>query len=279
MTARSETQANHFLDRLAARIQGDPDLLEPRRPSLFEPNAGQHDTQEISLSDKAPTALEQIRNQLSGNIFQKGPLQELHDSGEVNDAAPGQTREAGNETRNEGVEPSVRAKSAKQFESQLALSNQRPKAARVPQNSTKKPVAETFEIAYGNKPAHEQAGPQREDQLPAGMNRLAPKTLKSPDTVQIDGGNIAHISGPVRVARQRQSSAQGFAPPLNKSNVPRPSALSEFAAPESESIVNITIGRLEVRAVHQQQPFPPPRARASTPLSLDAYLKSKAGKA
>ena len=277
MIARPPALTNHFLDRLAARIQGDVDLLEPRRSSMFEPKAEQQGIQDISLPHEGQARPAGIPHPLSVNIFQNVELPALPETDAVNRIAASQTPEQRNENQNQSAERNSPTDPPKYFAKQAPGSGQRAKATSVSQNSKENPISETVEIEDRNERDRDQAGPQDKVQWPAGLNRLAPKPFESPNASRNKSGNLAHISGPVRVGEQRQSSTKSLAPPAKKMSRSNDLMPSAFGSSAPEAIVNITIGRLEIRAVHPQQPSPLPRTRAPAPLSLDAYLKSKVG--
>jgi hypothetical protein len=277
MIARPPAQTSHFLDRLAARIQGDVDLLEPRRPSIFEPNAEQQGIQDVSLPHEGQARPVGVPHPPSVSIFQNVELPALPETDAVNRIAASQTPQQRNENQNQSAERNAPTEPPKYFAKQAPRSGQRAIATSVSQNSKENPISESVEIEDRNERDRDQAGSRDKDQWPARLNRLAPKAFESPNTSQNKSGDLAHISGPVRVGEQRQSSTKSLAPPAKKMSLSNNLMPSAFGGSEPEAIVNITIGRLEIRAVHPQQPSPLPRTRAPAPLSLDAYLKSKVG--
>jgi hypothetical protein len=50
-----------------------------------------------------------------------------------------------------------------------------------------------------------------------------------------------------------------------------------FVTHDPEPVVNVTIGRIEVRAVPPQPGATRPRSQGPTPLSLEDYLKQRGG--
>jgi hypothetical protein len=83
------------------------------------------------------------------------------------------------------------------------------------------------------------------------------------------------------------AEAQGVMPPpaqvvrpvlwrQNDGSRPGPNA-AQLADPESEPTINITIGRVDVRAVYPQPQPQPSRRSVPAPMPLDDYLKQRRG--
>jgi hypothetical protein len=65
-------------------------------------------------------------------------------------------------------------------------------------------------------------------------------------------------------------------PPAQPPSAPRGERQTQAPAQQQEPVINVTIGRVEVRAVQGAPSRPRAEAAKSRPLSLDDYLKRNA---
>ncbi|WP_437674841.1 hypothetical protein [Sorangium sp. So ce131] len=84
-------------------------------------------------------------------------------------------------------------------------------------------------------------------------------------------------AGGALVPHATPSLRRAVAHALPPDRQPRSAALPESAPIDREPVVNVTIGRLEVRAVQEPRKAPRTEQRGPQPMSLEDYLKGRAG--
>lgn len=119
---------------------------------------------------------------------------------------------------------------------------------------------------------------------PATISESAqPPSFSEMNSIQPAIGQVP----PVRSAKQFPSSAIRPVPPSPEANhfseanrmVRRRTSSAQFEQPSTTGVptINITIGRVEVRAIHSSAPAPNPAKPAPPRLSLDDYLQKREG--
>jgi hypothetical protein len=107
--------------------------------------------------------------------------------------------------------------------------------------------------------------------------KSAPQWVEIEDTAQhARAGTAAESQTPEHRFDRTEQFAQFAAPPSAARWRPVPALAETRVQPAAEPVINITIGRVEVRAaVSGGQPAPQPK-RGAPPLSLDSYLQNRA---
>jgi hypothetical protein len=286
MTVKSEPNALHFLDRLAGRIKGSLEVLEPRRPTTFEPREDQpefHDvassdqlTEKNSFLDRTVPRSVQTHEVLSGQTSRQLSLSvspKLVSPDSTSMRQTGQQSEIQNPNQAElaGVKLPARSSVPLKDDTHSATAT---KSAEI---SVQISAANTISAKIDN----DRVGIAT-DKVPGIFSRNRPDKTSEPQSEAHVSSALAEVSASayaspldvVPTKRQNQPAPQRFLLPATKA---QPPASSQIKNTESEATVNITIGRLEIRATSQSPQSATPRSGPAAPLSLDAYLKAKAG--
>jgi hypothetical protein len=132
--------------------------------------------------------------------------------------------------------------------------------------------------ALGESAEEKSAGPDI-DAAPQRITarKSAPQWVAIEDAAQpARAGTAAESQTPARRFDRTEQFAQFAAPPSAARWRPVPALAETRVQPAAEPVINITIGRVEVRAAVSAASQPPPPKRGAPPLSLDAYLQNRA---
>jgi hypothetical protein len=258
-----------FLSNLAARSSASAEAIQPRLPSLFEPlrpSVGTLATPNFMEWDQnRETSEEPIRHSDSPKIQRPSPAPRTEGETQPDPVRP-QTRPAFQASPSQTpVGDSLVAALPNQSDRNVrerlrhAATGDSPTRPGETQPDPVRPQIHPASQASGSQPAPSQT-PVRQSLVAALPNQ--------PD------GNVgerlrqaATASSPTRAARKVLS-----APPVRSD----PAWLSGARSNPTEPAIQVTIGRIEVRAAAQQPPASKERS-ASPVMRLDEYLRQKRG--
>lgn len=289
-----------FLAHLVDKALGRSDALAPRLPYLFEPAGpaangapGQPSEELQERRDPAPDPQQHTRHTPAFRVAGKNP------SEEPSRAEVGSPMDRVRARALSGVEETF----ATERKAVAAEPAPRDTEVDMPQGSTPADGTEQaigFLLATPPEPApRELARSRAPTQLPPGSRRIRtpppdyqrepavewrrPVTTPAhvePETTLRPRVGISQEGPPIALpAPGRTSPAPVLAPAMTLHRPPRDSPQSEAPAPASvaDPVVNVTIGRLEVRAVHA--PAVQARSRSEvqrpSPMSLEEYLRGR----
>ncbi len=264
-----------YLTTLAARALDQPQPIRPRLPSLFEPGPSPRvNFREVSINQ--PSRREVNKSSRSDQSDAVSP-ESHHRASELRSS---------NEARapKEVIEKiSARSQPIKSFSQSVESSP--PPAKRLDEDG-----AHLLEPGPTETRAKRADEPERvEAKVWSALEPIKP-TVQVAQTITIEQTNFvdraADLSGQPQAAASSSVETQTVSPqaivvkPEVTTNVPEPiPGEPQMLAPEPQTSVKITIGRIDVRAV-----MPPPPAMAAVarqpvmkPLSLDEYLQRRNG--
>ena len=245
---------NDFLDRVTAKAIGNQAMLTPRLPSLFEPQAAS-----IMPATFETSAIEEQRNTRAAPDGADAPLPEL-----------------AMERRPPPQQPRLNEKTRKQAPPQPEVTQR--SSARAP----KQPAIETT-LASSDVAAKEMVQPTTTDHvrlIPMPREPVEPRVSRVPSERQsslaiarpAETGILLPPTKPVFVSTKNQGDLPARAAEAMHS---RSIAATGHRAAQSEPVVHVSIGRLEVRAAPNNATTPARRNDAPRPSSLDDYLRQR----
>jgi hypothetical protein len=247
---------NDFLDRVTAKAIGNTSMLTPRLPSLFEPQAAS----------------------IMPATFETNAIEEQGNPQAAPDVAEAAHREPGIEQSPSSMEARPNEATRKQAPSQPDATQR--SASRVATQSSIETTMRSSDVAAKNlvqptatdRPSRH-ATP-REPVVPR-MARVsaepqAPAIARPPET-----GVLLPPARPVFVSTRNLGDLPARAAEAMYS---RSASAAMLRAEQSETVVHVSIGRLEVRAAPNNATTPPRRNDAPRPSTLDDYLRQR-GKA
>lgn len=290
MTHSTATPPMDFLSRLVGRARGVDSAIEPRLPSLFEP---------VSHTDVPPAAEAEFPTHTVASI-PRSKAREIapsvdkdHVDGALLSTAPPAATEAGREeagpakdkgegTRREGVTPPAAAT--------LLPKDALPRRSGPGATADTAPVPRREQAKYETD-AVETGGPVMVHAQPALM--ASSRTPVMQMETDLRKPKDAARDRPIPERPEKPACSGALVPDAMAARMPRAGFVAEgkplfgarhdtvpgeSAMNTQEPVINVSIGRVEVRAV---QPAPgrphvePPRPK---PMSLDDYLTQRRGK-
>ena len=264
MKASATTPPMDFFNRIVVKARGAESSIAPRLPALFEPVAGVELAPTTAIEEELATsvAARALQEPQPASVPPRGPgMHELHP------LAPRPVETAGQGDEPVPAEPDRQARAAEAA----------PVASLQPL-----PVVIAGVVAS----AATRPGEQQPDYKPApGAMRTAKtvprRTRESARDVSGPGPNDLHQESgtliPKPAAVPVPYPAAREAPRADAATAARDFTANTPMTEQSAPVINVTIGRVEVRAV--QPPAGKPRSEPSRPkpLSLDDYLKQRGG--
>jgi hypothetical protein len=325
MTDNPGFGTSDFMSRLVSRAAGKVLAIEPRLPSLFEPNQAEtassdlppdrsgtaDDTAPVPMSAKAGSIPSQAEvriqkqnedGQLAATPAQTAMMNAAHRIDEIRGPEPrspsADYTKVGSKARKTGGDAALQTTIAPEVQltlppqiapngrrgiEYLQQPSRRSSGNPVAQPrdgaslSVKYPAIESFEQAQPSRTARQPlSADQRIDSIPMPLatsgtaagrqfvkgpdRRGRAETATAPETVEREAGRFAQFAAPHSATRWR----------------PVPASAEIPAQPAAEPVINITIGRVEVRAAVSSAVQAPLPKRGAAPLSLDDYLQNRA---
>ncbi|MFZ0871991.1 MAG: hypothetical protein WAM90_14870 [Rhodanobacter sp.] len=248
---------NDFLDRVTAKAIGNEAMLTPRLPSLFEPQAATimpatFETNAIVEQSSARTALDVPDVVHPGSALQRSP-------------SPLESRADGAPLKQAQSQPDAMQRPVPRVAMQPAIETTlRSSDVAVKKMAQPTTTEHTGRHATPGEPVEPRTSHvSSEPQTPSGIAHAAETGVLLPPAkpVFVSTKNLGDL--PARAAEAMHSRSIGAA---------------GYPAGQSEPVVHVSIGRLEVRAAANSAPTPVRRNDAPRPSSLDDYLRQR-GKA
>jgi hypothetical protein len=262
-----------FLTRLAARAVGTAPVVQPRLPSLFEAGGqGYRPVVEVDVQRETP-AIDQNNRTVSAEVKQSGRISQLPQRVPFGEARPAIKTEIDHRpqqpviTTTPVTKPKTEPAQPSTFSSELTESSQ-------PTIEATGRAASPHVVEDVRATKSEQITvPDREHEsewplIQPKVRQLISDRLSESSTRQPRDENSAPTSIPIAAPVQ--------SPQIRPAEVlvREPSVISEAPAP-----INVTIGRVDVRAVFAPvaQPMRATKDVHSQTASLDEYLKKRSG--
>jgi hypothetical protein len=286
-----------FLAHMVDKAIGSDVAIEPRLPSLFEPpqgailyagtgwpheparvadREGERGRSTVGPAAIADPALLPTKDKRDGAPAWRDPESGHH---AWSPAAPGSDSESSGSLRPAFLAPLPAARESTLVTARTvrgAPAGQTAETRRTPATQELRPLSDGDEVTVLRSSAADRDGPSSPPSLRAG--RAPAARSKEPDETHVrdaDRAERATLAPDPRAIRP----VIVVAPPA----VPRRSARDEARSEQTNAhpvpVVNVTIGRIEVRAVQSlgAATRPRPEKRGSQPMSLDEYLKRRGG--
>lgn len=241
---------NDFLDRVTAKAIGNEAMLTPRLPSLFEPQA----------ASMMPATLE------------TSAIEEQKSARAAPDAAIAALRGAAIERGPSALQPRLNEAARKQESSQ-------PDAKRSTSRVAPQPAIEDIAVDRTAQPAtteHTRLNATPREPVEPSVSRVARESLTASTMARhAETGVLLPPAKPVFVSTRNLGDLPARAAEAMYSRSVGP---TQHRAEQSEPVVHVSIGRLEVRAAPNNATPPARRSDAPRPSSLDDYLRQR-GKA
>jgi hypothetical protein len=272
MSGEAGGMAAGFVEHLVAKARGTASTIAPRLPSLFEPVVAlqapektPEETKEETDAASAPAWTPAAR-EVAQTVPDAGPLPVPPQAASRDGDRSGHARSGAAKDRigqavslpDPNATPALAALPLPSMTTIPAPQPSRPRRADVDVSAVLEPATGTRHPAHTVAMGEERAIPP---QPAPGVDRPAPLPPDRPYATGILVPQPPAVALPPAALRSEAESSTGAA-----------------AAEQSAPVINVTIGRVEVRAVQSA----PPAARASAPkpkpLGLDDYLKQRGGR-
>ncbi|MBB6187819.1 hypothetical protein [Rhodanobacter sp. MP7CTX1] len=248
---------NDFLDRVTAKAIGNEAMLAPRLPSLFEPQA-------------AP---------IMPATFETSAFEEQRNARATQDAAEAGLRGAAIERSPTAPEPQLN-EAARKHEPSQPDAKQRPTSSVAPQaaieTTSSSPDIAVDRTAQPTTTERTRLNATPREPVQPRVSRVARESLTASAMARpADTGVLLPPAKPVFVSTKNLGDLPARAAEAMHLRSVGP---TQHRAEQSEPIVHVSIGRLEVRAAPNNATTPTRRNDAPRPSSLDDYLRER-GKA
>jgi hypothetical protein len=251
-----------FLGRLAASELGSLPALAPRVPSLFEGDSREAPLQEEESRVSAPAVADGRVPEERGST---GRVQAMTAHIAASTPVPGSVARAQARDDREVVAPEVRVRAADE-----RVHAESPALRRVEEGSG-------HEIARGVEPARAAIEPRADVSGKPALLAVEPETVSgsrvlAPQSRVLEAVVAPQLVQPVSraaVPNELDRSSRADQVPL------RAQGEREMGSQRSETVVQITIGRLEVRASPASATVPQRKRTGAEPMQLDAYLRGQ----
>lgn len=263
---------NDYLHNLVARTLQLAPLVRPRLPSLFEPLAA---GQAVNVSSSSDTVHADGTRTRQASDVSPGP---------VNTRGQQVTSETVSRTTTSGI---VEGDTGKNFEwsrraeprpSELTRSTREIVAPVLSQTiGSEAPSIPTL-ITKAARTTAPRLGPEASATEPAARGllerpRVDTRPIDSPAEVE-----SREHRDPVETTAMRALVSRAVGPAMRHDHGERSAAsdlADPFPAPETTPTINVTIGRVDVRAVFPQPQAQPARRARPAPMSLDEYVRQR----
>jgi hypothetical protein len=267
-----------YLSKIAARAIEQPQPIRPRLASLFEPAAGPRVRSfEPAESGRSVT----VSRTATRAEMESETIPAPHRQPRV------QTREGTEAIQQPAILPENEPHPANAVADPAARIAVRAQATDIPNVSahtverSPSPAVQPAERLPSDPTALEQEQPARERIRPATATTAHPRVIE-PLVIEKEPESSPSALRARETPAIQPKAPQGPTVKVTAAAItaPAPIAANELPEPESLAPIQVTIGRVEVRAI-MAAPTPPPVARRSEPehraLSLDDYLQQRKG--
>lgn len=263
MKASATTPPMDFFNRIVVKARGAESSIAPRLPALFEPVSGVGWTPTTAIEEELATsvAARALQEPQPASVPPRGPgMHELHP------LAPRPVETAG-----QGDEP-VPAKPGRQARAAEASSV----ASLQPL-----PVIAGIVASPATRPGEQQSDYKPEPDVMRTAKTVLRRTPESAREVSGPGPKELHQESGVLIPKPTVGPAPypaaREAPGADVATAARDFTANTPMTEQSAPVINVTIGRVEVRAVHAPAGKPRNEPSRPKPLSLDDYLKQRGG--